>query len=312
MESALDAGALATAVDRLAVALLVLAIGSLMLRDLASGIVLTSASAAEAAGVPQDKWVFVHAGATAYDEWFVSERGDLAASPAIRTIGRAALEHAGITADDAFTLAATYGFPIELTVELAEERGQTVDVDGFWERMEDHREVSRASGESTMQQIAAQLVGQRLRAPRQRVGGQHGPAPSARDAARHVPRSDQTDLHTRDTVPPAPERGFRPLGEHPHGNLALWASVALGLVEEALFDEAGALFGAHLDVARREQEDLVGDALHPAVEERDPLGAEMAQHEPAAGGGPKRRIVVDDDPIRAADAEPVHVTGSGP
>ena len=28
-------------------------------------------------------------------------------------------------------LAATYGFPIELTQELAEERGQAVDVDGF-------------------------------------------------------------------------------------------------------------------------------------------------------------------------------------
>ena len=65
----------------------------------------------------------------------------------------------GITADDAFTLAATYGFPIELTVELAEERGQTVDVDGFWQKMDEHREVSRASGESTIQQVAAQLVG---------------------------------------------------------------------------------------------------------------------------------------------------------
>ena len=30
-----------------------------------------------------------------------------------------------------FTLAATYGFPLELTVELAEERGQAVDVDGL-------------------------------------------------------------------------------------------------------------------------------------------------------------------------------------
>src|SRR5207302_4252425 len=68
-----------------------------------------------------------------------------------------------ITADDAFTLAATYGFPIELTVELAEERGQTVDVDGFWGKMEEHREVSRASGESTMQQIAAQLVAPGIR-----------------------------------------------------------------------------------------------------------------------------------------------------
>ena len=40
-----------------------------------------------------------------------------------------------------------------------------------------------------------------------------------------------------------------------------------GLVEEAAAIEgAGALLGRHLDVARREQEDLVGDALHAPVE----------------------------------------------
>ncbi|MEI8104850.1 MAG: alanine--tRNA ligase [Actinomycetes bacterium] len=64
-----------------------------------------------------------------------------------------------ISAADAFTLAATYGFPIELTVELAEERGQPVDVDGFRELMEGHREVSRAGGESTTEQQAAEIVG---------------------------------------------------------------------------------------------------------------------------------------------------------
>jgi alanyl-tRNA synthetase len=63
-----------------------------------------------------------------------------------------------ISADDAFALAATYGFPIELTEELAEERGQPVDIDGFRELMAQHREVSRAGGESTTQQSAAQLV----------------------------------------------------------------------------------------------------------------------------------------------------------
>ena len=67
--------------------------------DLASGLILCSAAAAEAAGVPQDKWVFLHAGAAAHDEWFVSERGDLAASPAIRTLGKAVTEHAGVTID---------------------------------------------------------------------------------------------------------------------------------------------------------------------------------------------------------------------
>jgi alanyl-tRNA synthetase len=63
-----------------------------------------------------------------------------------------------ITAEDAFTLAATYGFPIELTVELAEERGQSVDVDGYQAEMERHREISRAGGEKGEAQRAAQFA----------------------------------------------------------------------------------------------------------------------------------------------------------
>ncbi len=63
-----------------------------------------------------------------------------------------------IDAKDAFRLAATFGFPIELTQELAEERGQRVDVDGFRELMEEHRSVSRAGGDRTEAQRAAQFA----------------------------------------------------------------------------------------------------------------------------------------------------------
>src|SRR5262245_14317915 len=56
-----------------------------------------------------------------------------------------------ISGEEAFTLAATYGFPLELTVELAEERGQAVDVDGYRREMEQHREVSRVPGGSELQ-----------------------------------------------------------------------------------------------------------------------------------------------------------------
>jgi alanyl-tRNA synthetase len=59
-----------------------------------------------------------------------------------------------ISGEDAFTLAATYGFPLELTVELAEERGQTVDVDGYSSAMSRHREISRAGGESDLRRAA--------------------------------------------------------------------------------------------------------------------------------------------------------------
>ena len=64
-----------------------------------------------------------------------------------------------ISAEDAFALVATYGFPIELAQELAEERGQPLDLDGFHALMEGHREISRGGGESSTQQAAAELVG---------------------------------------------------------------------------------------------------------------------------------------------------------
>jgi alanyl-tRNA synthetase len=64
-----------------------------------------------------------------------------------------------ISGEEAFGLATTFGFPIELTQELAEERGQAVDVDRFRTLMEEHREISRAGGESTTEQLAAEIVG---------------------------------------------------------------------------------------------------------------------------------------------------------
>ncbi|WP_222847647.1 crotonase/enoyl-CoA hydratase family protein [Nocardioides dongxiaopingii] len=63
--------------------------------DLASGTILTSVAAAERAGVPQEQWVFPHAGAAAHDEWFVSERATLAGSPAVRAVGAALAAHTG-------------------------------------------------------------------------------------------------------------------------------------------------------------------------------------------------------------------------
>ena len=68
--------------------------------DLAAGVIVASVAAAQAAGVSQDRWVFLHAGASATDEWFVSERADLAESPAIAAAAAAALDHAGISAQD--------------------------------------------------------------------------------------------------------------------------------------------------------------------------------------------------------------------
>ena len=50
-----------------------------------------------------------------------------------------------INKDIAFKLYDTYGFPIELTIEEAKDRGMTVDVDGFYEKFREHQEKSRTA-----------------------------------------------------------------------------------------------------------------------------------------------------------------------
>ena len=52
-----------------------------------------------------------------------------------------------IDKDLAFKLYDTYGFPLELTVELAQERGIKVDEDGFKQKFKEHQEKSRAGSE---------------------------------------------------------------------------------------------------------------------------------------------------------------------
>ena len=49
-----------------------------------------------------------------------------------------------VSGEDAFTLQATYGFPVEMTAELAREQGLAVDLNEFQRLMAEHREVSRA------------------------------------------------------------------------------------------------------------------------------------------------------------------------
>jgi len=52
-----------------------------------------------------------------------------------------------INAQNAFNLFTTYGFPIELTEEIATEKGLVVDKKGFQKLMEEHRKISRAGAE---------------------------------------------------------------------------------------------------------------------------------------------------------------------
>lgn len=60
--------------------------------DQGAAVIVCSAEAARDAGIPRDRWVFVHGTAAANDRWHTGERESLHRSPAIRTIGRALLE----------------------------------------------------------------------------------------------------------------------------------------------------------------------------------------------------------------------------
>jgi alanyl-tRNA synthetase len=48
---------------------------------------------------------------------------------------------------DAFTLFSSYGFPLELTLELAKEKGVKVDIEDFEKKFKAHQELSRAGAE---------------------------------------------------------------------------------------------------------------------------------------------------------------------
>jgi alanyl-tRNA synthetase len=57
------------------------------------------------------------------------------------------LENGDVSGDEAFFLHDTLGFPIDLTREIAGERGREVDIDGFELRMREQRERARAAAE---------------------------------------------------------------------------------------------------------------------------------------------------------------------
>jgi alanyl-tRNA synthetase len=62
-----------------------------------------------------------------------------------------------IPAEDAFKLHDTYGFPIDLTRIMAEERGMTVDIAGYEKLMEEARERARTGGKIEAQSQLGEL-----------------------------------------------------------------------------------------------------------------------------------------------------------
>jgi alanyl-tRNA synthetase len=50
-----------------------------------------------------------------------------------------------VSSEDAFKLYSTYGFPLEMTVDLAEERGEQVNIEEFNQEFEKHKDLSRTA-----------------------------------------------------------------------------------------------------------------------------------------------------------------------
>jgi alanyl-tRNA synthetase len=64
-------------------------------------------------------------------------------------------EKGELTGKDAFMLFATYGFPIEMTVQIAKENGQQVDLAEFRKEFERHQQISR---DATQQKFTSGLA----------------------------------------------------------------------------------------------------------------------------------------------------------
>ncbi|HEX4244241.1 MAG TPA: hypothetical protein VHY77_01635, partial [Acidimicrobiales bacterium] len=94
--------------------------------DQGAALIMCSAAAAEAAGVPRDRWVFPLAGADATDHWYLSHRADFHSSPAARLGARSALALAGTDTDGIGHFDLYSYFPAAVEV-VADELGVAVN-----------------------------------------------------------------------------------------------------------------------------------------------------------------------------------------
>ncbi|MDP7549416.1 MAG: acetyl-CoA acetyltransferase [Alphaproteobacteria bacterium] len=67
--------------------------------DQSAALILTSAAKARALGIAQDKWVYLHGCADAYDHWYISDRKNFHSSPAMHSVGEEAFAMADTDLD---------------------------------------------------------------------------------------------------------------------------------------------------------------------------------------------------------------------
>ncbi|HEY5664413.1 MAG TPA: hypothetical protein VIS05_10295 [Ilumatobacter sp.] len=88
--------------------------------DQGGAVVVCSVAAAEAAGVPRERWVFPWAGVGAADHWYPTNRWAFDESPAMRISGARTLELAGLAVDDCELLDLYSCFPVAVQVAQRE------------------------------------------------------------------------------------------------------------------------------------------------------------------------------------------------
>ena len=97
--------------------------------DQGGAVVICSAAAAEAAGIPRDRWVFPWSGSGAADHWYPTNRWAFDESPAMRVVGRDTLGLAGLDVDDCAIIDLYSCFPV--AVQTAQ-REMGIPTDRDW------------------------------------------------------------------------------------------------------------------------------------------------------------------------------------
>jgi acetyl-CoA C-acetyltransferase len=108
-------------------------LNAIMEVDQSAGVLIASVRKARELGVPEDRWVFLHGCADAYDLWNPLDRQNYHSSPAMRLTGERALKMAGADLDqiDFFDLYSCFPVAVEVGAEelglnLDDPRGFTV------------------------------------------------------------------------------------------------------------------------------------------------------------------------------------------
>ena len=101
--------------------------------DQSAAVILTSVAKARELGIAEDRWVYLHGCADAYDHWYLSDRKNFYSSPAMSIVARESLEMADTTMDQIDHLDLYSCFPSaieiacdEMGIDEKDPRGLTV------------------------------------------------------------------------------------------------------------------------------------------------------------------------------------------